>query len=256
MPLGLWPVDGAGILFWVAGLALVVLLGSDRLLSRFGRTAVAAVSLIGLLVAQSTITVSGLWSTHLLLVLPLPQITIAAFAVALCRAIALRLERQENAAWRTALSALPAILIIGPLVTLDLAVDYSYHRDLTKTGGGSTFSDAIYRLADYLEEREPPQVVAMDWGFKRPLQFLTHERIVPIDAHGYSAETTPELRQGLRAWLTNPDTLYLFHTPEGTAYDHMDAFTEEARAANKSVTLETTFYHRDGVPVYLIYSAR
>lgn len=253
-PLGLWPADLAGILFWLSGFALVLLLGFDRALSRFGRTVTAAVALAGLLIAQSTVTVSGLWSTHLLLVLPLPQIVIAAFAVELGRWVAARVHAPRAPLLRSGLRAAPALLLVGTLIVLDLAVDYSYHRDLTKTGGGSSFSDAIYSLASYLETQPAGQrIVAMDWGFKRPLQFLTQERVVPVEAHGYSPETTPALRQALREWVSEPSTLYLFHTPKGTAYDHFDAFTEAVRQAGKTMRLEKTFYHRDGVPVYLVY---
>ena len=47
------------------------------------RTTAAALTLIGLVVAQSAVTVSGLWSTHLIVILPLPLIAIAAFAAML-----------------------------------------------------------------------------------------------------------------------------------------------------------------------------
>jgi hypothetical protein len=254
-PLGLWAVDGAGILFWVIGAVLIFTLGFDRLLSRFGRAVVALLSLIGLVVAQSTVTVSGLWSTHLLILLPLPQVTVAAFLVAGGRWLADRLASREVVTGPPAAARLlPIALTVALLVSLDLIVDYSYHRDLTLTGGGSTFSDAIYSLADYLDaERQKPQVVAMDWGFRRPLQFLTHERIDPSEPFW---SEPPEFRRAMAEKLDEPNTLYLFHTAEGSRYKLFDQFKAEASAAGKEIKLERTFYHRDGVPVYEVYSAK
>jgi hypothetical protein len=149
------------------------------------------------------------------------------------------------------------VLCITALVALDLLVAFSYQRDLSISGGGSTFSDAIYRLADYLDKQEPrPQVVAMDWGFKRPLQFLTLERVNPLEAYGYTPEPAPEFRQGLRELLARPDTLYLFHTEPGTAYHRFDAFMEEVKSAGKQADLVKTFNHRDGTPNYEVYSVK
>ncbi len=148
-------------------------------------------------------------------------------------------------------------MVIGTLLLLDLLVDYSYHRDLTITGGGSTFSDAIYTLSGYLEsERGSPEVVAMDWGFKRPIQFLTQERVNPIEAYGYDEPPQPGFYSALRELIARPNTLYLFHTRNGTAYPRLDPFLSEVAAAGKKAVLEKTFYHRDGAPVYEVYSVK
>ena len=253
--LGLWPVDSAGVLFWLFGAALLFTLGFDLRLSRFGRTVVVLLGLTGLVVAQSTVTVSGLWSTHLLILLPLPQITIAAFVLAAAH----RLTRTRVLAMRRKPTIAPfvrlaATLVVAALIALDLAVDYSYHRDLSLTGGGSTFSDAIYSLASYLDSQNPKsQVVAMDWGFRRPLQLLNHERVDPVEPFWSEPD---ERKRALRELLADPGTLYLFHTPEGSRYRLHDEFKAEAEAAGKVVRLERTFYHRDGNPVYEVYSAR
>ena len=253
--LGLWPIDAAGILFWTAGVALTLTLAFDQHPARHQRAVTAALALIGLIVAQSTVTISGLWSTHLLVLLPLPQLVIAAFAVALGRRAARWLSGRARKPLQAALRVLPAVVIVGSILSLDLLVDYSYHRDLAKTGGGSTFSDAIYSLTDYLEARND-KVVAMDWGFRRPVQFLSHERVDPIEAYGLDPAPTPRFYETLREFLRDPDTLYLFHVREGTAYPRHDAFFAEAKVAGKEVVLERTFYHRNGLPVYEVYSVR
>lgn len=255
-PLGLWPVDAAGVLFWGSGFALAVVLGTDRHASHMERVSLAALVLIGVIVAQSAVTISGLWATHLIVVLPLPYIVIAAFVVLFGR----KLSQVAHAATPTlkrAVLMLPAAVLIGAIIVADLIVDYSYHRDLSLGGGRSTFSDAVYSLSGYLDDLEPdPKVVAMDWGFKRPIQLLTEERVNPVEAYGYSTEPTPEFFQGLRALLQDPNTIYLFHDPTETAYHRFDEFTREAEAAGKTVTLEKTFSTRDGAIVHRLYTAK
>jgi hypothetical protein len=254
--LGLWPDDASGALFWASAALLMLLFGFDGQPSRLQRPVTAILSIVGLVVAQSAFTVSGLWSTHLLLILPLPQIVIALFLVEAASRGARSLSSwRASAANKISMTAAAAVVVL--LIGFDLGATISYHRDLRETGGGSTFSDAIYSLARFLDaERGGGQVVAMDWGFKRGIQFLTEERVNPVEAYGYSADPTPEFRAGVRSLLSDPANTYLFHTPDGTAFRRFDAFTEEASAAGKQITLLKTFYHRDGNPVYLLYTAR
>ncbi|MFL5732530.1 MAG: ArnT family glycosyltransferase [Chloroflexia bacterium] len=254
--LGLWPVDAAGVLFWLCGLGLVLVLGMDRHPVALQRAVVASLTIIGLVVAQSAVTLSGLWATHLLLVLPLPQVVIAAFVMEVARLVRTYQVADRPGLRRRVLHA-GVVLGVTALVALDLVVAVRYHRDMSASGGGSTFSDAIYSLADYLDAQDPrPEVVAMDWGFKRPLQFLTHERVNPLEAYGYTAEATAEFRQGLHELLARPDTLYLFHTEQGTAYHRREAFMDEVRKAGKQAVLVKAFSHRDGVPNYEVYVVR
>ncbi|HEX8229167.1 MAG TPA: hypothetical protein VF826_07620, partial [Chloroflexia bacterium] len=255
-PLGLWPVDAAGVLFWASGLGLCVVLGSDRHAGHITRVSLAAIALIGVIVAQSAVTISGLWATHLIVVLPLPYIIIAAFLV---RGGGWVAERAVPVipSFKKVARLLPAIIVVGAIMVADLIVDYSYHRDLALGGGRSTFSDAVYSLSSYLDGLEPdPKVVAMDWGFKRPVQLLTGERVNPVEAYGYSAEPTPEFYAGLRELLRDPNTIYLFHDPTETAYPRFEQFVSEAEAAGKTVTLERTFSTRDGAIVHRLYTAK
>ncbi|HVF99289.1 MAG TPA: hypothetical protein VND68_05590, partial [Chloroflexia bacterium] len=194
--------------------------------------------------------------THLIVVLPLPYIVIAAFLVLGGRRLAQAVAPLVPAL-KTAARVLPASILVCAVLVADLLVDNAYHQDLALGGGRSTFSDAVYTLSSYLDGLEPdPRVVAMDWGFKRPIQLLTGERVNPVEAYGYSAEPTPEFYEGLRSLLQNPNTIYLFHDPTETAYPRFDAFIREAEAAGKTVTLEKTFSTRDGAVVHRLYTAR
>jgi hypothetical protein len=252
--LGLWPIDGAGALFWISAAALVAVLGLDRSPVPWQRPIIAALAIIALVLGQSAVTVSGLWSTHLLVLLPLPQILIAAFAVRLGGILAARL----SAGWSAVGRAAPAVVLVGGIVIFDLLVAFSYHHDMARTGGRSTFSDAIYSLADYLDTRAAGgRVIALDWGIKRPVQFLTHDRVNPLDAYGYEAEASPDTVQAIRQLVAQPGNVYLFRTEEaGVAYRRYDVFSEATRDAGKTPVLERVFYQRDGFPVYQVYVVR
>jgi 4-amino-4-deoxy-L-arabinose transferase-like glycosyltransferase len=252
--LGLWPIDGAGALFWISAAGLIAVLGLDRNPASGQRPTVAALAIIGLVLGQSAVTVSGLWSTHLLVLLPLPQILIAAFAVRVGRA----LVRRVPTSWSTAVRTVPAVALVGGVVMFDLLVAYSYHHDTALTGGRSTFSDAIYSLANYLDTRaDGAQVVALDWGIKRPVQFLTLDRVNPLDAYGYEAEASPATIEGIRQLVAQPGNIFLFRTPgAGIAFPRFDIFTQAARDAGKTVVKERVFYQRDGFPVYEVYVVR
>ena len=140
----------------------------------------------------------------------------------------------------------------------DLRVARNYHRDLAVTGGAATFSDAIYSLAAYLDNHSPAsRVIALDWGFKRPIQLLTLDRINPEDAYGYEEPASPATRQAIAELVTQQNTLFLFHTREaGIAYQRFDIFASAARDHGLQPVLERTFYQRDGTPVYEVYSVR
>jgi hypothetical protein len=259
--LGLWPVDAAGVLFWLAGAGTIILLGTDRTPAPYQPATTACLAIIGLVLAQSAVTVSGLWSTHLIMLLPLPQLVMAAFAVRLGARLARSVRNTggtQGAFVRATLGVAPALLLVSAVAFYDLRVGAAYHRDMAQTGGISTFSDSIYSLAGYLDrEAAGRKVVALDWGIKRPVQFLTLDRINPDDAYGYEQTPSQATIDGIRARVAQPDTLFLFRSPEaGVAYPRFDIFTEAARAIGKQPVLERTFYTRDGGRVYEVYSVR
>jgi Dolichyl-phosphate-mannose-protein mannosyltransferase len=254
--LGLWPIDAAGALAWIAGAGLLLLLGWDRHPVASQRAVTATLALIGLVVGQSIVTVSGLWSTHLIVLFPLPQMVIAAFAFSLATRTIASLRKAREYWVKGAAFALPLLVIVGSIVVLDMRTVYQYQRDMSITGGSSTFSDSIYALATFLDTRDPrPKVVSLDWGIKRPIQLLTHERVNPLDAYGYEATPSPATIEGIGALVHESGNLYLFHDAQaGIAYPRFDLFRQKAQEAGKQPVLERTFYSRNGLPVYEVYS--
>ncbi|MER3449762.1 MAG: hypothetical protein C4315_08375 [Chloroflexota bacterium] len=210
--------------------------GSWRLLGGLG-------GIILLVTAQSAFTVSGLWPTHLYLLMPIPQLLAVGV---ICRLGSLMRGR----AFRAVL-----VLLAGLGLGLgDLAADLDYHRVLAETGGWLRMSDAIYRLADYLAADPDRPVFALDWGIAAPVVVLTGGRITPVELFFYQPQPPPELVDMLYGYAGRfPTARYLFHAPEATVYDRRPEFERAAAALGRRPVLEFTTRQRDGKPIHLVY---
>lgn len=199
-----------------------------------------------LLLLQSAFTISGLGPTHLFILFPFPQMIIALAFYLFCR------YGEWGRTFRTALAS----LLLGALLLGDLWVDVQYHQRLSETGGWSAHSDAIYRLATYLDERGIAEPMALDWGMKTNLQILTQGRVNPVEIFQYEREPKPAFFDWLYGALTQRETLYLFHSDDTTVYPRFDAFRELAQRLGKKVVLVESVAQRDGKVIYLVYSAK
>ncbi len=210
------------------------------------RRFVFILTLFAVMLVESCFTISGLWETHLLIFLPLPQMMIA-WGLAL-------LVRTCGANWRFALRASAALLVVA-LVGSDLWVDALYHRDLPLTGGYSRFSDAIHDVAAYLDAKGDPHPVAMDWGLSTTIYVLTWGRIQPIEIFEHRKDPSPAFYETLRAYMQNPATLYLFNSGDVVVYDRFPQWEAMVKEQGKTIILEKTFKQRDGDPIFNILRA-
>jgi Dolichyl-phosphate-mannose-protein mannosyltransferase len=211
-----------------------------------------------LIVAMSAVTVSEILPTHLLLLLPAPQLTIAAALVVLANALRGYLAHRTAPRASAIVAAGVAVALVFALLLSDFLVDSAYHRDLAKQGGYITFSDAIYTLNDYLLQRGATQPVLMDWGFQYNLQVLSDGKLNPLAIFQYTPAPDAAFYNALDVTLKNPANLYIFHIPEAAAGypGRYPAFMAETKKLGLTPHLERTFYHRDGLPVYEVWSAR
>jgi hypothetical protein len=224
----------------VVGLAFVLSL-NDK--ARIHKTkAVFLFSMLGLILVQSCFTVSGLGATHLLIMLPLPQLIIALFMETLYQAVSPRALP----------SVLMAVVVLG-LAAQDLRVDSRYHQALQRSGGTGRFSSAIYELAEYLEDNHITSPLAVDWGFKNNIQILTKGAVNPVEIFQYSWNPNKEFSREVSRRLSDPNNPYLFYAEEFAIFKRYDTFERIVREANKAIQLERTFYQRDGTPVYYLY---
>ena len=225
----------------VVGLAILFFFFSDKT-RKYKAKAVFLFSMFALILVQSCFTVSGLGATHLLIMLPLPQLIIALFVETLYQI--------------TTPKMLPPVLmsmVVVALITQDLRVDFRYHQALQRSGGTGRFSDAIYELAEYLEDNHITSPVAVDWGFKNNIQILTKGTVNPVEIFQYNQNPDEEFSREVSKRLGNPNNLYLFHAEEFTSFKRYGTFEKVVREADKAIRLERTFYQRDGTPIYHLY---
>lgn len=230
--------------FGLAAVSLPALLLWKPPARKHASATVFLLALIGLVLLQSPLTISGIWPTHLFILLPLLQVVIA---------LALYLLG------RHAFPAKGIWVVTGALVVLaasNLLVDIQYHRALQRTGGHGAHSDVIYALAAYLDWNGAAQPLAMDWGIKYNVQLLTQGRVNPLEIFQYQPEPDALFAQWLREAVARPEQLYLFHSPEHTAFPRFDQFHRTVGQLGKDTHLETTFRERDGTPAYLVYTVR
>lgn len=227
---------------------------------RFRRPVVFSLVLLAAILVQSAFTLSGLEATHLLIMLPVPQLIIAGAAVMLAD-LALRLAGGGGARYAVVARVAMAALLVAPLVTADLQVDRRYHRALAQTGGKSSFSAAIYDLAAYLDRFGYTQPYALDWGMKYNVQLLTLGRVNPREIYGQTDTPPPSFLTTLDTLFQNPDAVYIAHRDEGpsipTAYPgRVAAFKQRAAAEGKIVVPLKVIFESGGAPLFYVYSVR
>lgn len=213
-----------------------------------GRALFVSLAIVGLLIVQSSVTVSGHWATHLFVSYPFPQLVIALCAVLVA-------TRWRGSAARVA-GWVVAVALVLPVAAGDLYVDWQYQATMNDTRGVATASNSIYKLAGYLDARGIRRPIAVDWGFSKNIQILTLGRVNPEEIYGFGKQATDVFIGEVRKYLANPDNVYLFHSAEKAVFPRQEAFLAEAQRMGKTVTVDKVFYQQDGVLVYLLLSAR
>jgi len=195
-----------------------------------------------LLVVQSCFTVSDLFITHYVILLPFVFLAVGAMAGWLLR--------QGG--------HLPFGLLVAMLIWWgagDLRGTLQYHRALAISGGHAAHSDAIYHLAEYLDVHGYSAPLVLDWGMGAPLYFLTAGRVQPVEIFGYERLDAPDagFAQRLRPFLNNPANVYLFHVPEETVFrGRREAFDRLVAEAGLVSHVETAFYERSGRMLFVL----
>ena len=262
-------VDGS--YFWYNGIpfsnvyavpALVVsaVLGSSLAILRAdalhkARRFFALLAGIGTLTVLGAFTVSGLWSTHQFIMLPLPQLIIACAAVWLADWL-VSFFRLHRPALGAVLSAGLAGLLVALPFSRDLWVNEQHHATLARTGGTGRFSDAIYKLADWLKNNRIEQPIALDWGIEKNVRVLTADRVRPVEIFGYSAEAGEAFRQRVHVALANPEQHYIVLWERFAVYNRRAEFIEIAEQMGRQVVEVFIAHEQSGLPVYVVLQAK
>jgi 4-amino-4-deoxy-L-arabinose transferase-like glycosyltransferase len=213
-----------------------------------------ALLFVSLLVVQSSFTVSDLFVTHFAIVQPF--VTVLAALAADTTLKAAKLARKTGHGWQSSLATGLVVLVVAALAVgfaADVQTSVRYHQALSRSGGLSTHSDAVSRLAQWLDMRDAQQPLALDWGIDAQVRFLTGHRVRPLEIFGYERLDTPDPGFASRAaqFLEDPTRLYLVRSPEETVFQGRRAALESMAAAQGlTVTRQAVIHDRSGRPIF------
>jgi hypothetical protein len=216
--------------------------------------------LLVLIVAQSAFTVSDLFITHYVLLLPLLPLAGGLAAGYVMQNAECRMSKIPVGGQKSVRSAF--IILTSAFLLLwaggDLWITVRYHRALAATGGHSAHSDTIYDLAAYLDRGGLTAPLALDWGLDAPVRFLTVGRVNPIEVFGYASLDAPDagFTDRVHPFLANPNNVYLAHAPEETVFrGRVEALAALAQAQGLALRAEARFAERSGRPLFVVYRA-
>jgi hypothetical protein len=164
---------------------------------------------------------------HTILLWPLPQFIVAvSFAAASCR-----LGR----------AGIPAVAAITAVVAVSSAlVMNEYFVKAVRNGGAAFWTDGIYSLSRYLNEKDKNDtwIFALDWSIGDQLRLLHRGRLRVGNGGDQlsKAEMTPEDRAEVAHMLAVPDSIFVAHTPDFEVFQGVPKRLEEFAVA--------TGYHR------------
>ena len=246
-----------------AGLITVAVVAAVTTLRRRGQTNAGAVLgmallFVVLLVLQSSFTVSDLFITHDAIVQPFLLLLVAlAVEVLLLATRGVEGSAAGGRAWRVV--AALAVLALTAWLAGDLRADVRYHRALAETGGHATHSDAVQRLADWLDQENAAQPLALDWGIDAPVRYLTGNRVQPLEVFGYQRIGEPDAGfvGRIEPLLDDPGRLVVLHTDQDTVFQGRRAALEALAGQRGRVVEEVaTFNERNGSPVFVVLRLR
>ena len=242
-----------------------VLVGSALAIRRpEWRKWLAVLACIAVYLPISSFTVSGLWATHIFILLPLPQWVMAGAAVWAAEAVlALPLFSRWRGFGRSSLVTfgLAAICIALPF-SRDLWVSAQQHATLARTGGSGRFSDAVYAISTWLDGQRIGEPIALDWGIKANIEVVTAGRVRPLEIHYFTGDAVEPFKLQARALLADPARVYIVlwsgdkTAPGFAVFDHRAQFEQLAREQGKQVREVFVASERSGLPVYVALMAK
>jgi hypothetical protein len=184
---------------WAFGLALLL---TPLARGNAGRAILFA--LIAMLIGwlQMAVTVNAGGSVHhTILLWPFPQIVIGVSLAAASR-------RLRSAGIPAVAAVLILLMVSGALVTNE------YFTLTIRNGGGPNWTEAVFRLSDYMKAVSSGDVFCVDWGIFDSLRLLNHGKLklrVGSDPIA-KRELTGEDREFLQRMIADPGHVFINHT--------------------------------------------
>jgi hypothetical protein len=245
-------------------LGLALLLGAllvrfDERVRPFAPRWLALACALPVAVFMGSFTVSGQWATHFFIISGVPQMLLACAAVWLGDALARRIGRAFPTLRQSALALALALGVIAAPLLRDHWVNTQHHAKLTETGGSGRFSDAVYKVADHLDQNRVSEPVALDWGIEKQIRVLTADRVRPVEIFGYSPDPNVAdagFAERARQYLKDPNRRYIVLWDRFAVYNRRAEFTRIANEMGKTVNESFIAHERSGLPVYVVLEAR
>ena len=194
--------------------------------------------------AQMAVTANAGGSVHhAILLWPLPEMVIAISFAAASR-------RLKRAGIPVLGAALALLMISGLLVTNE------YYTRMRRNGGSMNWTDAIFRLSNYMKTAHADYVFSVDWGIMDSLRLLNHGKL-PLRV-GTDPISKPELgdtdREFLAQMIGSPDHLFINHTREFEFFSGVNTkLVGYAGAAGYRRQIDAVIPDSNGRPVYEVY---
>jgi hypothetical protein len=180
---------------------------------------------------------------HAILIWPLPQMVIAISFAAASR-------RLGRFGVPVLAAALVLSMISGVLVTNE------YFRLLLRNGGGQNWTDAIFRLSDYMKNDSSKTVYCVDWGIMDSLRLLNRGKLPLRVAMNLvtMAQTGESERETLNKAIAAPDSLFLAHTKDFEFFlGNDERLVKYAAGIGYRREMLATIPDSYGRPVYEVY---
>jgi hypothetical protein len=194
--------------------------------------------------AQMAVTANAGGSVHhAILIWPLPQMVIAISFAAASR----RLRR----------AGIPALaVVLAVLMVSGLLVTNEYHFLMMRNGGSRNWTDAIFRLADYMKRVSPSNVFCEDWGIMDSLRLLSRGKlplIVGTDPFTRPAGNDAE-REFLARAISGSGHIFINHTKDFEFFAGVnDKLVKYAADAGYRREVMAVIPDSNGRPVYEVY---
>jgi hypothetical protein len=180
---------------------------------------------------------------HSILLWPMPAMAIAVSWAAASR-------RLGRAGIPAVAAALAVTIVSGILVTNE------YFAVTVRNGGGPNWTDAVFRLSDYMRQARPANVYCMDWGILDSLRLLNAGTLplnVGMENIG-KAEMNQEDREAVARMIAWPGAVFLAHTKDAAFFPEVNEkllrFAGECGYREERLAMIADSYGRETYEVY------
>ena len=196
-----------------------------------------------------TISISNIGARHLFIIVPLTWLLVS---VSIMDGIHWLREH-----WSTRPAMAASALLVAVLPLNAIATNVMIQSFMVASGGRGLWSDAIYTLADTLSYHYAGRpIMALDWGFGSSVAFLTQDRVRTREMYEYLPEPSPKFADVATVMLRDPANVYLFHSPDSTAFPGtLEVVQRQAAKQHKQLVLAQVINERSGISNTLIYTA-